>query len=46
MSMDYGYLVCVTISQLYIYNVNNVNTPMVTELRENNSISLILQAPK
>jgi hypothetical protein len=44
MSMDFGYLICVTTTQVYVYNIKNVNTPIVTDLRDNSSISLILQS--
>jgi len=46
MSMDYGFLICVTTSQVYVYNVKNVNTPIVTDLRDNTAISLVLQSSR
>jgi len=46
MSMSYKNLIVTTLTKCYIYGTNNWNTPHIFDIKDNDSVSLIVQCPK
>lgn len=45
LALAYKHLVVVTTTQCYVHNINNINTPVIIDLREG-SVSMVLLAEK
>jgi len=44
--MNYGHLIVVLPTQIYVYNVTSIPTHVVCDLKEPNSVYLILQSKR